>query len=535
MVAGTYTVTVTDNNGCTVSTSNNITQPAAVAATITVDSNVTCAGFSDGGATASATGGTSPYSYSWNINASTASITGVVAGTYTVTVTDNNGCTGAASQGIAAGGSVSVSATATMPISCAGGSDGTLTASASGGASPYSYAWSNGALVAANSGLAAGSYTVTATDANGCTASGSETLADGSGHLTATITASTATCPNGSDGSLTAAGAGGTAPYTYAWSTGASTATISSLSKNSYPLTVTDANGCSGLDTGRVWFSCDQADGLWYHNLQDTSVRLGWDTVCGATSYKITYKVWGSSTWIIETKEGNVGAYTLENLTPGTRYRWGVRAFCGASDNFGLAAVLQEFTTLTGPCYIPTGLSAGPVQSDQARLNWTSQSLVHKYRIRWREAGQAWNTTIVKDNTWEKHWLTGLSASTTYEWQMKSVCETGVSSGTDWSATQSFTTPSSKFGELDAPEASMLAEPSLNVFPNPSKGTVHLLLEAPDAYATAVVYDVSGRAIHTQRIVANSDNVLQLKPAAGMYVLRVSGNGWNELRQLIVY
>ena len=84
----------------TSTSSSTITEPAALVAVTAVDSNSTCNGFSDGGASASATGGTPPYNYAWSNAATTASITGVVAGTYTVTITDNKGCTSTSSATI---------------------------------------------------------------------------------------------------------------------------------------------------------------------------------------------------------------------------------------------------------------------------------------------------------------------------------------------------------------------------------------------------------------------------------------------------
>src|SRR5690606_39356608 len=90
---GTYTVTVSDLIGCTTTTSVTITQPTVLNAAAVVDANVSCNTGSDGSATASATGGIAPYSYLWSSGANTASIAGVPAGTYIVTVTDANSCT----------------------------------------------------------------------------------------------------------------------------------------------------------------------------------------------------------------------------------------------------------------------------------------------------------------------------------------------------------------------------------------------------------------------------------------------------------
>ncbi len=102
LAAGTYTVTITDANSNTSTASATITEPVALTANTAVDSNATCNGSADGGATAAATGGVTPYTYLWNNGATTSAITGVSAGTYSVTVTDANGCTATSSSGIIA-------------------------------------------------------------------------------------------------------------------------------------------------------------------------------------------------------------------------------------------------------------------------------------------------------------------------------------------------------------------------------------------------------------------------------------------------
>src|SRR5690606_1620322 len=121
--AGTYTVNVEDTNGCTDTASVTITSNGVIASAV-VDENVSCNGGSDGGATATATGGTPPYTYSWNNGATTASIADVAAGTYTVTITDNNSCSDTATVTITEPAALAVSSTST-PVSCNGGSDGT--------------------------------------------------------------------------------------------------------------------------------------------------------------------------------------------------------------------------------------------------------------------------------------------------------------------------------------------------------------------------------------------------------------------------
>lgn len=174
--AGTYTVTITDANGCTATASSTVTQPTVLSASTGSTMNVTCNGGSNGSASSNATGGLTPYTYLWSNGATTSSVTGISAGTYTVTVTDDNGCTSTASTTITEPTALTASTTLDKNVSCNGGSDGELTGSGSGGSSSYTYSWSNGGTTASQVSLPAGTYTVTITDNNGCTATSSKTI-----------------------------------------------------------------------------------------------------------------------------------------------------------------------------------------------------------------------------------------------------------------------------------------------------------------------------------------------------------------------
>ena len=163
-------MSITDANSCGPSTASvTITEPAAIVANTALDSNVSCNGLSDGGATASAIGGTPPYTYNWSSLETAASITGKAAGTYTVSITDANSCgPSTASITITEPTAIVASITLDSNVSCNGLSDGGATASATGGTGTYTYNWSNGPTTASNQGVAAGTYTVSITDANGC-------------------------------------------------------------------------------------------------------------------------------------------------------------------------------------------------------------------------------------------------------------------------------------------------------------------------------------------------------------------------------
>jgi gliding motility-associated-like protein len=248
LAAGTYTVTVTDNNGCIKTATATIGQPTVLSA-VTNKSDASCNGGNNGIAAVNATGGTSPYTYSWNTTPvkTTAIATGLSAGAYTVTVTDNKGCIATASATI--GQPTALLATTTKTdASCHGGSNGTATAFPTGGTSPYTYSWNTTPVktTATATGLAAGTYTVTVTDVNSCTTIATATIGQPTA-VTAITVKTDVSCNGGANGTATATGAGGTPPYTYSWNTSPAqtTATAIGLAAGTYTVTVKDSNNCT--------------------------------------------------------------------------------------------------------------------------------------------------------------------------------------------------------------------------------------------------------------------------------------------------
>ncbi|WP_299686052.1 SprB repeat-containing protein, partial [uncultured Dokdonia sp.] len=163
-------VTVTDANGCDVQTTVTVNegscQNLAITATAT---DVSCNGFSDGTASSNTTGGVGPFTYSWSNGATTENITGLVAGTYTVVVTDAfTGCTNQDTVEVTEP-SVLSGGIAVNNVLCFGDNSGSLNLTVSGGTFPYTFAWSTGATTEDIVDLVAGDYSVVVTDTNGCT------------------------------------------------------------------------------------------------------------------------------------------------------------------------------------------------------------------------------------------------------------------------------------------------------------------------------------------------------------------------------
>lgn len=246
---GTYTIKVSDKNGCTLTNSLTITQPALL--TISSVSTPASCNLPNGTATVIPGGGTSPYTYVWfPTSQTTANATGLVAGNYTVLVTDNNHCTASARVTITQPTPVTAAISNITNVACYNGANGSATVTGSGGGAPYTYLWNPGGNTNATAtGLFALSYTATVTDNNGCTATTYANLTEPT-RVIAGISEPKIICKD-STGSLIANASGGNPPYQYNWSSGTTTgtATITAIATNNYSVIVTDSHGCTASAT----------------------------------------------------------------------------------------------------------------------------------------------------------------------------------------------------------------------------------------------------------------------------------------------
>lgn len=241
---GTYSILVTNNgNGCTATESASVMQSPAVDANVTAQSNVLCFGGANGSATATGSGGNGSFEYEWSNGTSTETISSLAVGIYIVTITDGESCTASTSVTITQPSLLAANASATGQT-MSGVDDGTATANPSGGTAAYSYSWSNGASTQTITDLAPGTYTVTVTDDNGCTAVKTVTVNAFDCTLSADISGTDLACFGAADGSATVDFTGGTTPLTFLWSNGASTESISDLVAGTYSVEITDANNC---------------------------------------------------------------------------------------------------------------------------------------------------------------------------------------------------------------------------------------------------------------------------------------------------
>lgn len=373
--AGNYTVTVTDANGCTSSQSVILTQPPAITSSVSV-TNTLC-GNNTGSATVTASGGTGNLTYFWVPSGGTSSTaTGLGAGNYTCIITDANGCTEIVTANIQNANGPNPTIVSQTNVLCNGASTGSVSVSVSGGTAPYTYSWSNGSSASSATGLSAGIYTVTVTDASGCFNTQTVAITQPPA-ITGTITTTQASCGQ-NDGSASINPSGGTSPYTYLWNTFSSSQTITGVGAGNYSVIVTDANGCSKTFTATV----TNPNGPTAIAGIAATIIAGNSTQLGASGGMI-YS-WTPSAGLSCTNCSNPVATPLQT----TEYCVWVTDVNGCSDS---ACVL---ITVEPPCennyYLPNAFSPNnDGENDNLRVHFANISCVREYKLaiynRWGE------------------------------------------------------------------------------------------------------------------------------------------------------
>jgi gliding motility-associated-like protein len=313
-------LTVSDAKGCYKVQEVIITQPSAgLSSTISNSTNVSCFGGNNGTATASVSGGTAPYSYSWNTLPvqTLATATGLKAGNYSVLISDLNGCSTSTSVTITEPIGMTASITAQTNVFCSGNSTGSATVTANGGTLPYTYSWNTTPVQTSDVvvNLPIGTYTVTITDAKGCSTTTQATITEPNGIVTSIASQTNVDCFGNNTGAVTISASGGAGTLSYSWDTTPvqTTPTLTGLIAGTYHLTVTDANNCTKIQTviitqpAEIVIATDLEKDITCFNAANGEIKI---TITGGTlNYKIAW-----------TKNGTPFATTedLSNLSPGT-------------------------------------------------------------------------------------------------------------------------------------------------------------------------------------------------------------------------
>ncbi|MCK6640308.1 MAG: T9SS type A sorting domain-containing protein [Bacteroidia bacterium] len=265
--SGTYTCTITDANACNITRTVVVGTSSGPSLTAASQTNVACFGGASGAASVNAaTGGTAPYTYNWTpgnpTGDGTVSVTGLTAGSWTCTVTDAGGCTAVVTFNITSPTAIVLNANAQTNVSCFGGTNGAASVTAAtGGAGGYTYNWTpgnpTGDGTVSVTGLTAGTWTCTVTDANSCTATQTFNITSPSAIVVTPASQTNISCNGGTNGAASintpTGGAGG---FTYNWTpgnpTGDGTVSVTGLTAGTWTCTVTDANACTATATFNI-------------------------------------------------------------------------------------------------------------------------------------------------------------------------------------------------------------------------------------------------------------------------------------------
>jgi len=245
---GGYTATITDANSCSKVINANVDFFGGSEASIIEVQGVKCHGYTTGVLQALMEDGASPFSYQWSISGQTSqNLSNIGAGTYTVTVTDAYGCFGVVSYDLQQPDKITISFDKT-DIMCRGEKSGQATVNVAGGVFPYVYQWAHGPVSSHISSLKADTYNVQVTDMNGCSASDFVVIKEPENSLSVDLQVRDVTCYGRYDGTASAEGVGGTAPYNYFWrqfnATIGTGIMVQSLHAGDYSVQIFDANNC---------------------------------------------------------------------------------------------------------------------------------------------------------------------------------------------------------------------------------------------------------------------------------------------------
>lgn len=241
ILAGSYSVTITDALNRTATGSYNLTQPSKLSVKM---ERIVCGNPTT--VKAVVTGGVGPYTFAWDTGSTFDTTMVRQENKYCVSVTDSRLCANISCEPIII--TPMVVAVDAKNISCNGFQDGQLVASAGGGTQPYSYKWSNGQNTKDVRNLASGVYTVTVTEKGGCSITSRATVAEPL-KLTIPLNITQPTCSGETSGRIIAQPAGGNAPYRFSWSTGSNSSSLNFLAAGAYSLTVVDTKGCNAMIT----------------------------------------------------------------------------------------------------------------------------------------------------------------------------------------------------------------------------------------------------------------------------------------------
>jgi hypothetical protein len=280
--AGNYSVTITDGACQQILDNLGVISVDSIKILPNQITNVSCFGMNNGAIDVAIFGGNGNYQTEWSNNAITQDISNLTAGFYDCLVTDMLGCSNVKRFFVTQPPVLDVSLIQTNTIKCYNNKDAAIEAMPSGGAGVYDFNWSNGDNTQTINGLDVGQYSLTLTDQNGCTKVRSQIITQPSLLVFDSIQVTNPVCVGANNGSIKIVGGGGTLPHFYMWNNGNTSAIQSSLSPQTYSITLSDANGCTNT-AENIELTTQQLLNLQLDSLKHVSCFGGTDAIIAIT------------------------------------------------------------------------------------------------------------------------------------------------------------------------------------------------------------------------------------------------------------
>lgn len=496
LTAQVYTVTVTDNNGCSSTQTVSITQPTAVTASITAFTDAMC-GNNDGTATALGSGGTGGFTYAWSPSGgNSATAINLGAGGYTVTVTDANGCVGTTTVLISNVGAPTVTMQNNIPVTCFGQSNGSAAITASGNG-PFTYSWApTGGNAATATNLAAGTYTVSVTDNGGCTAFQTVVITEPN-LLTAPVVGVNGTCGN-SNGSANVTPTGGTGPYTYLWSNSQTTQQITGLGAGNFSVTVTDVNGCSVTQTVTITQS----------SAVTATATATPGTICNGSCIALNIGVisGGTSPYVYNWQPGNLtGSSVSVCPTATTCYTLLVTDAVGCTSTASVCVNVNALPTVT---YNETQTTAC--------VNWNPITLSPG-----SPAGGTYSGVAVSGNTFAPATAGTGTFTITYTYSDVNGCADSATS----QIIVDLCTGTYQLADTEELEVS--------TFPNPFDETITVQCDNLEGAATIEFFNVLGEVVYSSVIVSPKTEINLQGLPSGTYFIRINSASASNMHKIV--
>lgn len=518
----TYSVQVADNNGCTATSTTTVT--IGTLAVQTTQTNVSCNSGSDGAVSIAFVNPVGTPTYLWNTGATTSSLSNLTAGTYIYTITNGNGCTttGAISisQPFALDGTPS-----STPASC-GSANGSATVVVSGGTAPYTYFWSNGVTTSTNNNLSAGTYTITVTDANGCSFSSPVTVASqGTGGTLSTPSSITGTKNGICVGATKVYGCPAVAnATTYSWTVPANAVINSGQGTNSISVSF-----LAGFTTGAITVTA--SNGCATSNIKSATLR----------STPLTP---GAITGTINNLCSTISNYSIAASTTGaTSYTWSVPA--------GATIISGQGTTAISVQWPSNSVASGSicVTANNACGSSTSKCLAAVTTLPLMPSTVTGPGTACKNQTGLVYSVTGQTGAT-YTWTVPAKATIVSGQGTpsitvNWGPSTGSVkvTASNACGTQTTKTKSVVVNcrtgfesiSTMELIPNPNDGNATILVGDEESSYDVIVNDMLGRTIFKDNSSTTEYNLHLGNQPKGMYLVSVrKASGDNQIFRMII-